>query len=190
MGAVSEMTKWSGSDCEIPVCERLPVEFIASFIDDGLTVRLLVDGRAVGNPLTDARRERDGYRFHDAMHLAFAVKLGWSPVLRGMLGCKRRSDPETDECEDGGRACMIEESVCHLIHVYRRDFGDDGWDVLVELIRRVVRGFEVERCSAKQWIEAIRIGLAVQDALAAGGGGLVKGERGNGMLTVFQVRSG
>jgi hypothetical protein len=173
----------------MPVGERLPAAFFASFIDDGSAVRLFVNGEAVGNPLTDARRERDGFRFHDAMHLAFAVRLGWSPVLRGMLGCKRRSDPETDECEDGGRACVVEESVCHLIHVHRRDFGDEGWDVLVELIRRIVRGFEVERCSAKQWIDAIRIGLAVQDALEAGGGGLIKGERSTGVLTVLEARS-
>ncbi len=82
---------------------------------------------------------------------------------------------------------MVEESVCHLIHVCRRDFGDGDWDPLVELIRRMIRGFEVERCSAKQWTEAIRIGLTVRDALEARGGGFVKGDRSTGVLRVIKA---
>ena len=36
-------------------------------------------------------RRDDGYRFHDVVHLAYAAILGWSPVTRALLDCKRRS---------------------------------------------------------------------------------------------------
>ena len=179
-------TTLSGLDPAYALSEQLPNAFTAKFVDDGRAVWLSIDGRAVGNRLTDACRVRDGYRFHDAMHLAFAVQLGWSPVLRDMLGCKRRSDPEFDECEDGGRACMIEESVCHLIHVHNRDFGNAAWDQTIDLIRRMVRGFESEQFLAQHWIESIKIGLSVQEELRCGRGGLVHGDRSKGILTVVK----
>ena len=48
--------------------------------------------------------DADGYRYHDIFHIANAVFLGWSPVVRALLRCKRKSQPHIDENEDGARA--------------------------------------------------------------------------------------
>ena len=42
-------------------------------------------------------------RFHDIFHLSYAAILGWSPTVRALLRCKRKSDPRVDEVEDGGK---------------------------------------------------------------------------------------
>ena len=57
----------------------------------------------------------DGYRFHDAFHVAFLGVLGWSPVLRSLLRLKRKSQPQVDECEDGARAYDVEEGISSLL---------------------------------------------------------------------------
>jgi NTP pyrophosphatase (non-canonical NTP hydrolase) len=68
-------------------------------------------GKQLGAQLTDNSRTRDGYRYHDALHLAFAAVLGWSPTLRGLLNLKRRSNPQIDRDEDGARASFAEEGL-------------------------------------------------------------------------------
>jgi hypothetical protein len=59
----------------------------------GEVVRMTVNGTQTGDPLTDNSWAETGYRWHDALHLAHAVCLGWSPVFRSLAGIKRRSDP-------------------------------------------------------------------------------------------------
>ena len=49
------------------------------------------------------------------IHLAFACVLGWSPLVRKMLGAKRKSNPKVDEVEDGARAILIEEGIATSI---------------------------------------------------------------------------
>lgn len=160
-----------------PDRERFPRSLRVSFNEVRSGVTLSVDGRPIGDSLTDARRLSDGYRFHDALHMALAVKLGWSPVLRQMLGRKRRSDPETDRCEDGGRACMVEEAVCHSIYVHRREIGtSDGMVELIRLIQRMTSGFEVETSSPVEWASAIEAGLEAVNFLVSNGGGTLKGD--------------
>lgn len=55
------------------------------------------------------------YRFHDVFHLAYAAVLGWSPVLRALLKCKRKSHPWLDENQDGARAILIEEGISTFV---------------------------------------------------------------------------
>ncbi len=69
----------------------------------------------VGDRLTDNKLEKYDYRFHDVFHLAYAAKLGWSPVMRALFRVKRKSCPKIDEAEDGARAILIEEGVATWI---------------------------------------------------------------------------
>ena len=62
------------------------------------------NGINIGDRLTDNKTEEDDYRFHDVFHLAYAAILGWSPVTRSLFKVKRKSDPKTDETQDGARA--------------------------------------------------------------------------------------
>ncbi len=99
--------------------ERIPRKFEILFeeqkIATGIKLVLTRDGSPCGDPLTDNAYFEDGYRFHDVFHLAYAAILGWSPVTRKLLGCKRRSKAKVDEIEDGGRASVIEEGIAAFV---------------------------------------------------------------------------
>ncbi len=98
---------------------HITYEFRTHRRPDGVPVTLVHrDGRQVGDPVTDACHNPDGYRLHDVLHLSHAALLGWSPVTRALLRCKRRSDPTLDENEDGGRAIAIEEGLTARIFGY------------------------------------------------------------------------
>src|SRR5438132_6814857 len=78
-------------------------------------VILRCNGINFGDRLTDNIEDPDAYRYHDIFHFAHAVHLGWSPVVRALLRCKRKSKPELDEAQDGARAGIIEEAVAAIV---------------------------------------------------------------------------
>ena len=63
----------------------------------GKVVILRCNGINFGDRLTDNIEDPDGYRYHDIFHFSHAAHLGWSPVLRALLRCKRKSSSEKDE---------------------------------------------------------------------------------------------
>lgn len=100
-----------------PSHERFPRQFDVSFVMvERDKTRMYLNGRQLGDELSDNAYSDDGYRFHDVMHLAGVANLGWSPVLRGLLHIKRKSSPKKDEVEDGARAKIVEEAVIKAIH--------------------------------------------------------------------------
>jgi NTP pyrophosphatase (non-canonical NTP hydrolase) len=109
-------------DEHFPPEERLPKSFTAQFvsaIENGVSkVEVFVDGQKCGATLNDNAYVPDGYRFHDIFHMTCAALLGWSPVMRSLLGRKRRSDKQTDEVEDGGRAIVTDEAIAALVFNY------------------------------------------------------------------------
>jgi len=169
-----------GFDGEYPQDERLPRKFTVSFYEKplqrGTHVKISVRDVVIGDALTDNAHEDDGYRYHDVFHLAYAAVLGWSPVVRALLKCKRKSDSETDEVEDGARARIIEEAVSIMLF---NQAGDRGWYAdtssidlgLLKTIRKMVGGLEVQECTAKQWQKAICQGYAAFQELKRNGGG-------------------
>lgn len=141
-------------------------------------VRVYMGGRQLGEPLKDNSRDEDGYRFHDVFHLAYAVMLGWSPVMRRNLKCKRKYDPDIDDAEDSGRAIVIEEGVAafafgygalqnHLEGVARVDF------TVLDSITSMTRKFEVGVRTAADWEQAILEGHRVFRELVKHQGGAV-----------------
>lgn len=170
-------------DRDHPEAERLPRQ--ARFglqlhtLDDGRVVSVMSwDGTPVGDPLTDAARVEDGYRFHDAFHLAYLAVLGWSPVMRALLHRKRKSDPVTDEAEDGGRAIAIEEGISALVFAYASSHnylqGIIRLDQqLLDTIRMLVAGLEVSVLRSADWERAILTGFDIWRTLTAAGGGTI-----------------
>lgn len=157
-------------DSGFPETERLPRKFLVSFSEklmDGKTkVILEVDGQPLGSELTDNARYEDGYRFHDAFHLAYAVVLGWSPVLRKLMGRKRRSDARVDETEDGGRALVIEEGIAAYVFEYGEDHqsleGIRAVDFeVLKTVKSMTQRLEVSSKSWSDWERAIRAGYKV-----------------------------
>ncbi|MGC4089851.1 MAG: nucleoside triphosphate pyrophosphohydrolase family protein [Polyangiaceae bacterium] len=159
--------------------ERIPRHFAIEFkVDAQGRVVLTRDGKKLGDALTDNNYGDDGYRFHDVFHLAYAAVLGWSPVSRGLLKCKRKSVPLADEVEDGGRAAVIEEGVSALVYAYARsrDFLDGATEVdhdIIDMARKMTAHLEVRARTDAEWAHAILVGFKIWRQVRAAGGGRV-----------------
>jgi NTP pyrophosphatase (non-canonical NTP hydrolase) len=116
----------------------------------------------LGDRLTDNSMTPDDYRFHDVFHYAYAAVLSWSPVLRALMSLKRKSEPKTDEVEDGARAVLIEEGISTWIfgQAMRTGLfegiqaGELPFDLL-KTIRQFVAGYEPEHSPLWLWEDAI-----------------------------------
>jgi NTP pyrophosphatase (non-canonical NTP hydrolase) len=162
--------------------ERLPRRFSVTFSEKRngkqLLVRMIISGVIVGDTLTDSAHKGDGYRFHDVFHLAYAAVLGWSPVIRGLLRRKRKSNQRIDEIEDGGRAAVVEEAISILVfnEAPQRAWFSEESTVDIGLLKTIIRltgGLEVQSCTAKQWKTAILQGYSVFKELKDHSGGCV-----------------
>lgn len=168
-------------DSDVPEWERLPRVVDVEFkqLDDGKeTVILRCRGLNFGDRLTDNIELKDGYRFHDVFHLAYAVFLGWSPVIRALLRLKRKSKPAVDEGQDGARAVIVEEGVSAMVFSRGKAMsnyaGIDKVDYdLLKQIQEFVAGYEVDAVPLWQWECAILEGFRVFRLLLANGGGTV-----------------
>ena len=136
----------------------------------------------VGDPLTDNAHEIDGYRYHDALHLANMAILGWSPVMRKLLTRKRKYDAKVDENEDGARAAVLEEAIVKIAHSYAVSLNHSepleghntvSFDLLKE-IKGLTKGQEVHACKYWEWEEAVIQGHRIFNKLRANNGGSVR----------------
>lgn len=162
--------------------ERLPRHFSVTFSEKRnrkqVLVRIKVSDVIIGDTLTDNAHKDDGYRFHDVFHLAYAAVLGWSPVIRGLLRRKRKSEARIDEIEDGGRAAVVEEAISIFVfnEAAKRGWFSDESSIDIGLLKTIMRltaGLEVQRCTAKQWKAAILQGYAAFNQLQQLHGGRV-----------------
>lgn len=131
----------------------------------------------LGDPLDDNAASDDGYRYHDIIHLGHAVILGWSPVLRSLIGAKRKSVGDFDRVEDGARAIAIEEGLAAFTYNYMEeyDFTPDAFDwELFKHARRTVRGLEVESQPFVAWKAAYAQAFTVLPKLRDNRGGVVE----------------
>ena len=153
-------------DEEEQLPRTLDVEFREFDRGGRQVVFLRCNGLNLGDRLTDNIDHPDFYRFHDVFHFAHAVYLGWSPVLRALLNCKRKSNPRVDENQDGARARIIEEAVSAIVFSRAKETsfynGIDHVDYdLLKAISEFVRGFEVQSVPLWQWEAAILNGYRV-----------------------------
>lgn len=157
-------------DESFPLHEQLPRKFSVRFVentDAGRNrVKLYLGDEPLGDRLTDNAYDDDGYRYHDVFHLAYAAILGWSPILRKLMNCKRRSNAVVDEVEDGGRAQVIEEAVSAYAYQYAHNHANlESVKTLdysfLRTLKELTRGLEVSRCSFRDWEQAILAGFQV-----------------------------
>ncbi len=163
-------------DEDFPEGERLPRRMDVSIEGASGRAITIVNGAALGDILLDNRYDNDGYRYHDVFHLSYASVLGWSPIVRALLRCKRKSNPKVDEVEDGGRAIGIEEGIAGMVFSYaeRRNFLEGAEGVNYELLRTIrdmTSHLEVRRCTEGDWEKAIMAGFQVWRQVCADGGG-------------------
>ncbi len=153
-------------DADFPDVERLPRKAQLRVFQDQNNVahiELVPERCLLGDKLTDNAYDDDGYRFHDVLHLAHWAVLGWSPVMRKMLGAKRRSNAEIDVVEDGARALIIEELLVAYVYSNARQNslykGVRHLDSeMLATIKRLVLHLEVKERPAHDWEAAIQQG--------------------------------
>lgn len=166
-----------------PEFQRLPRQMAVRFVEDDsgpvaivkmeplgeLTERVARERerKQLGDTLDDNLAVDDGYRYHDIIHLAHAAVLGWSPVLRALLGAKRKgpapagASDHVDRTQDGARAVAVEEGLAAFVFNFLEpdefEATDDvlTWD-LVKHVRRTVRGLEVDDQPPVAWKHAYR----------------------------------
>lgn len=171
-------------DENYPAEEQFPREFEVNFVSinvDGKDkIRILnnTSGKQLGDDLTDNSHQQDGYRFHDIFHFGYVAFLGWSPVVRKLMGLKRKSDNKTDENEDGARAGIIEELVSLYIFSHALDhqlfkYSNSVDTEVLKTVQKLVSDIEVKDCTAKQWEMAIINSYKVYDELKSNNGGRV-----------------
>ena len=101
-----------------------------------------VDGRQIGNSLTDNNYVDDGYRFHDVFHIAHLGVLGWSPVLTGFVEGKRASKRERS-LEEGIISYVFSQGPkgdsAELAHQMQARFSVEQWRFAIELGWRLWR---------------------------------------------------
>lgn len=137
------------------------------------------NGVNVGDRLTDNSSSEDYYRYHDVFHLSYAAFLGWSPVLRSLLRLKRKSNAQVDELQDGARAVITEEGISNWIfsHGMRHDaFADEAISLefaLLQTVRDMVKGYEVEDRPLWIWERAILEGFKMFRLLRDNHGGVI-----------------
>lgn len=189
-------------DAAFPASEQIPRRFEVTFVttEKGRS-RMYIGGKQLGDDLTDNAYDEDGYRFHDIMHLANAAKLGWSPVLRSLMGRKRKTDSKVDEIEDGARAKIVEEAVVKVVHsegerIARLMRPQDTSSPLrlfasreeitfrfLKLIHQLVAGLEVEQNRYWEWEDAILEGYALFHQLRLHGQGTITVDLGTKSLS-------
>lgn len=179
--------RWAGRtapalvlDGGFPEHEQLPrrfeIELSEVEVEGRRKIRTHIAGEKIGDDLTDNSDDPDGYRFHDVFHLGYVAVLGWSPVTRKLMKRKRKSDPQVDEVQDGGRAQVIEEGVAALVFDYAKEHRWlDGVSHLDYQLLRTIKGLtsllEVRERSMKDWQDAIFAGFGVwRQTLNTGGG--------------------
>lgn len=175
--------------------EQIPWDFKIKFSEraSGKTY-LSMSGVFLGDPLTDAIADPDGYRYHDVFHLAYAAILHWSPVFRALLKQKRKSDPDFDTPQDGGRALVVEEGISAFIFSrakylnYFEGHNRVSFDIL-KAVEHFVSGYEVDRVPLKLWSKAIIDGFAVFRQLCEQKGGYVIGDRRLRTITFMPLES-
>lgn len=169
-------------DSKFNEIEQLPRNFTVNFatvnVGPKIKTHVSINGMQVGDLIDNNSKEKDEYRFHDVFHYTFATMLGWSPCTRAMLKRKRKSDPNTDEIEDGARATITEEAISLMIFnkAKKKNFFEKETRIshaLLNQIKEMTTSFEVNVRSKKEWESAILRGYSLFRELSKNNGGRV-----------------
>lgn len=170
-------------DAEYPAHEQMPRVFHVDFeekVSDGKgRISVFINGKQLGDSLTDNAYTDDGYRYHDIFHLSYLAVLGWSACMRKLFGKKRKSNLLIDEVEDGARATSVEEGLTSAIFSYaeQHNFFEEETHIdssFLEFIKLSFNKFEVKDKSVEDWQKAILTGFRAFRQLRRHGGGRVQ----------------
>jgi NTP pyrophosphatase (non-canonical NTP hydrolase) len=174
-------------DEESPSDQQLPRQLKVTFVENRETtkrgetltrVRMYRGEETVGDPLDDNSEHNDDYRYHDVFHLAHMAVLGWSPVMRRLLGRKRSEMPTVDRIQDGGRAAAIEEGLTAYVFTVAGEhslFSTHAYvpPSVLKTCAKMSSHLEVSSRSSADWHAAIIAGYAVFRQVVAHRGGVI-----------------
>lgn len=184
-------------DRDAPSDQQLPVQLTVTFVETeevterGETlqrVRMFRGDQPVGDPLDDNSEHSDDYRYHDVFHLAHMAVLGWSPVMRRLLHCKRSVAPSVDRVQDGGRAAAIEEGLTAYVftmaaeHSFFTSLAHVPPSVLKTCVKMTAH-LEVAARSTADWHAAILAGYGVFQQVVENRGGVITADMTNRALS-------
>jgi hypothetical protein len=121
-------------------------------------------GEQLGDPLTDQSYRTDNpYRYHDMLHWGFYATMGWSPVLRTLMGKQRlfKHGFAGGDVEDRGKARIIEEAVMYEIW-NKMDFESKTHRVTSQDIatyKAITSEYEIKDQPVEAWFAAINLGV-------------------------------
>ncbi|MBN9658442.1 MAG: hypothetical protein J0H49_09700 [Acidobacteria bacterium] len=131
----------------------------------------------IGSKAEEWSHGNDGFRWHDVFHLANAAVLGWSPVIRSLLGLERRSNPIVWGREDDLRAQIAEEAFGVLAFGRAKEFGWFEARVVPPVVRlymdQLLGRYEVMDVPHELRERALLDGFDVWRSVRKAGGGLI-----------------
>jgi hypothetical protein len=152
-------------------------------------------GGKFGQELTDNSHRDDGYRYHDAIHMAFMACLHWSATMRSLLHIKRKSDEAKDHNEDSARPIFLEEglaAVLAALAVRRMNFeaiaNIDG--EVLDAVKACTKDLEVAYVPGWAWRLVIVTGFKAMHELYDHGGGYLIANLDERTLTFEPLESG
>lgn len=177
-------------DKEVPAEQRLPTRLTVMLVEtDEITdrgealqrVRMYRGTQPVGDPLDDNSEHDDSYRYHDVFHLAHMAVLGWSPVMRALLGRKRSAAPAVDRVQDGGRAIAIEEGLTAYVFMMaaQHSFFTSSAHVPPSVLKtcaKMTAHLEIAARSTADWHAAILAGYAAFRQVNINRGGVLSAD--------------
>lgn len=184
-------------DRDAPSDQQLPAQLTVTFVEtEEVTergeflqrVRMFRGDQPVGDPLDDNSEHNDDYRYHDVFHLAHMAVLGWSPVMRRLLQCKRSELPSVDRVQDGGRAGAIEEGLTAYVftmaaeHSFFTSLAHVPPSVLKTCVKMTAH-LEVAGRSTADWHAAILAGYRVFQQVVEHHGGVITADITNRTLS-------
>ena len=143
-----------GSMIKLPTEMRVEIRHV-----DDSNVVTVVNNRRFGDLINDNNYVDDGYRFHDIFHISYATFLGWSPIIRELLGISRYQN-----FEDSKRARSLEEGIVAIVWAHAKwhswfhktNHVDQN---LLSTLKNMTSMFEVGSRSEKEWERAILEGF-------------------------------
>lgn len=184
-------------DRDAPSDQQLPARLTVTLVETEETttrgetlrrVRMYRGDQPVGDALDDNSEHNDDYRYHDVFHLAHMAVLGWSPVMRRLLRCKRSELPSVDRVQDGGRAAAIEEGLTAYVftmaaeHSFFTSLAHVPPSVLKTCVKMTAH-LEVAARSTADWHAAILAGYAIFQKVVENRGGVITADMTNRTLS-------
>ena len=130
------------------------------------TARMTINSRLTGDPLTDNHQTDDGYRFHDVFHLVHAALLGWSPVLKSLMGLQNPRTTPQKLPGHGKPPTAIEEGITAMVFAYASRNGfylhaTKVEKILLGIIQTMTQNLQAASITPDQWQHAILTGYAL-----------------------------